>query len=101
MSKEFDCVVYMIPFEDGLNQQQWERINGFFHYEEELIPIEVSANNTTMLGLARNLDDNIREECSLELEPIADNWDNEPENGEFKTENGYRIKILCGFGTSK
>lgn len=99
MLKNFDCVVYMIPLEDGLNQMQWKRLNDFFHYEDELIPIEVSSNNTTMMGFVRNIDDDLREECMSELIPIANDWRNEPENGEFITESGYKIKILCDFET--
>lgn len=99
MLKNFDCVVYMIPLEDGLNQMQWKRLNDFFHYEDELIPIEVSSNNTTMMGFVKNIDDDMREECMSELIPIADDWQNEPENGELITESGYKIKILCDFET--
>lgn len=99
MLKNFDCVVYMIPLEDGLNQMQWKRLNDFFHYEDELIPIEVSSNNTTMMGFVRNIGDDVREECMSELIPIADDWQNEPENGELITERGYKIKILCDFET--
>lgn len=102
MEKKLDVVVYMVELEDGLSLEQWRKIMGQFHPDDQLITIEASRNNTTMIGLLNNDKFDYKEQIIEELDLICEDWNKEPKDGELQIkidDEELTIKVLCDYRT--
>lgn len=86
---------YMVELESGLTSSQLETLISLFPEREELIPFEVSSNNSTIIGFIPASNIEHLEEIIYTLEPVCDDWENETSDGVYETKNQLRIKVLC------
>lgn len=97
----YECAVYSIPLEDALTIDQWTKLASYFPADEQLFPIVVSENNTTIIGFMKNEIAERESEIADTLRPMAENWDLEPDGDTVTTIDGLKIAFLSEYNYNK